>query len=123
MEPLAYLHLAQDYDDPEGKEFVWLSNGLSLVALNWLKLSSRATIGLLTLLSTTWVSSLTEAALAAKREAYAGGGYFYVFENGSSRPSDRTPMSLFLRLFRFFLVLILTTRFNRLLYPCVRPLG
>lgn len=62
METFAYLHLAQDYEDPECKEFSISQRWLD--GLNQLQFSRTSAIALLGLLSTVWASSLAETASA-----------------------------------------------------------
>ncbi|MBW4659350.1 MAG: peptidoglycan-binding protein [Drouetiella hepatica Uher 2000/2452] len=74
MEALAFLHLAQDYENPELKELCIASNGLSLLIKRspTKLLSSTGAIALLSLLSTAWVAGLTQAASAT---VYGAGVY------------------------------------------------
>jgi murein L,D-transpeptidase YcbB/YkuD len=92
MEALAFLHLAQDYEDPEVKEFCVLSGGF-----DWLRgLSSQSVdrafsnvgaIALLSILSATWVASLSQVASA---EIYSANIYDTAYVNATdyrySRP-------------------------------------
>lgn len=74
MEALAFLHLAQDYENPELKELCVASNGLSLLIDRSPSklLSSTGAIALLSILSTAWVAGLTQAASAT---VYGAGVY------------------------------------------------
>lgn len=84
MEPLAYLHIAQDYEAHTTRELVSLPDVRLLILLNELKRPSKLTIALLGILSSTWVLTLAGAASASEDDpyarAYAGGGYFYIFD-------------------------------------------
>ena len=57
MEALAFLHLAQDYENPECKEFY-----LSSFSLNGL--GNTGAIALLMTLSATWVAGLAQSSSA-----------------------------------------------------------
>ena len=72
MEALAFIHLAQDYENPELKEFRVLSNSFGLLScpsgfgtgFSSAGFSSAGAIALLTVLSATWVAGLTQTASA-----------------------------------------------------------
>lgn len=97
MEPLAYLYLAQEYESSEIQEFVFLQNlGASIAPLNFtrLKRSGKATLGLISAVSATWMLSAPTVALAEGSvefvpiilggkyvKSYAGGGYYYILED------------------------------------------
>ncbi len=89
MEALAFLHLAQDYENPEFKELSILSNsfgslssrspspgfsspGFSSTGFSSTGFSSAGAIALLTVLSATWVAGLTQTASAT---VYGAGIY------------------------------------------------
>lgn len=84
MEPLAYLHIAEDFEDPTTRELSSLPDISLLVLLNELKCPSKLTIALLGVLSGMWVLTLAGAASASEDDhlarSYAGGGYFYIFD-------------------------------------------
>ncbi|HEY9643864.1 MAG TPA: peptidoglycan-binding domain-containing protein, partial [Coleofasciculaceae cyanobacterium] len=66
METFAYLHLAQDYEQPELKELaIFQAGSYGLEGWDSLRLSSWGAIALLTSLSSVWATSLAEVASAA----------------------------------------------------------
>lgn len=82
MEPLAYLHLAQDYEDSESHLPTWQAPLASSVRQSM----NRAAIGV-SMLSTAWVLG-APAIVSAQDYAvdYAGGGYYYVFDGDPDEP-------------------------------------
>lgn len=66
METFAYLQVAQDYEDPEGKELVFLKDGLAMFkSINGLRLPSQTLFLLLGVTCSAFVLNIAGAAQAA----------------------------------------------------------
>lgn len=88
MEPLAYLYLAQEYEDSETGAFISGQAPTLLAASVPSKRLGRVAIGLSGLISATWGLGISEVALAQEYTVdYAGGGYYYVFDGSPDQPT------------------------------------
>ncbi|NJR66833.1 MAG: peptidoglycan-binding protein [Leptolyngbyaceae cyanobacterium CRU_2_3] len=100
MEVLAYLHLAQDYENP-GEESVGsladglLADAMGFSALEGIPLSNSAALGLVSLLCCSWMMGLSQVAQA---QTYSSEGLYpssvYAFEDNSTLNSSAAPSYL-----------------------------
>jgi len=91
METFAYLQVAQDYENPESKELVFLKDGLAaLSSLSGMKLPSQTLFVLLGVASSAFILNIANAAQAALYRGDSGSDVYYLQtllnQNGYSVP-------------------------------------
>lgn len=91
METFAYLQVAQDYEDPESKELVFLKDGLAMFkSVSGLKLPSQTLFILLGVTCSAFVLNIANAAQAALYRGDSGSDVTYLQnllnDNGYSVP-------------------------------------
>ncbi|MBI4783828.1 MAG: peptidoglycan-binding protein [Oscillatoriophycideae cyanobacterium NC_groundwater_1537_Pr4_S-0.65um_50_18] len=91
METFAYLQVAQDYENPESKELVFLKDGLAaLSSLSGMKLPSQTLFVLLGVASSAFILNIANAAQAALYRGDSGSDVTYLQnllnDNGYSVP-------------------------------------
>jgi peptidoglycan hydrolase-like protein with peptidoglycan-binding domain len=91
METFAYLQVAQDYENPESKELVFLKDGLSMFrSLSGMKLPSQTLFILLGVASSAFILNIANAAQAALYRGESGPDVTYLQnllnDNGYSVP-------------------------------------
>ena len=91
METFAYLQVAQDYENPESKELVFLKDGLAVLSsLSGMKLPSQTLFVLLGVASSAFILNIANAAQAAVSRGDSGSDVYYLQtllnQNGYSVP-------------------------------------
>ena len=91
METFAYLQVAEDYENPESKELVFLKDGLvALNSLSGMKLPSQTLFVLLGVASSAFILNIANAAQAALYQGDSGSDVTYLQnllnQNGYSVP-------------------------------------